>query len=321
MKHRIAGPRRSPRGFTLIELLVVMAIIGVLIGLLLPAVQKVRESGNRVTCRNNLKQIGLAFLNHISERGYFPPGGGALDNYLPPSFDSHGSPDVGINQRGGWGFNILPYLGEENTYRGGSATTNLDRVLVAIGTPHKVFFCPTRRAPMAFPYSVPPSPDAYLTDMGLPADAHPQVAQCDYAASNLDGTGIVRTTLNLPENLVRFRDVRNGMSNTLMLGEKRLNLFNLGGNMKDDNQGYAVGYDRDTVRYTGPDYPPAQDFRRNGPYDDDGGLRFGSSHLASFHVVFADGAVHHISYGIVPRVFNQFGDINNRDPITSGDWW
>jgi prepilin-type N-terminal cleavage/methylation domain-containing protein len=317
---RTAVGRRGAAGFTLIELLVVIAIIGVLIGLLLPAVQKVRESANRVNCKNNLKQIGLAFLNHVTERGHFPPGGGPLDKYLPPSFDANGVPHVGSNQRGGWGFAILPHLEAGDTHRGGSAQKNVDRILVVIGTPHKVFFCPSRRLPMAFPYASP-SPSDYLTDIPLPADAHPQVAQCDYAASNLDGTGIVRSTLDKPENLVRASDISNGMSNTLMVGEKRLNLYKLGGNMKDDNQGYAVGYDRDTVRYTGPTYPPAPDFSRDGPYDDDGGLRFGSSHSGSFHVVFADGAVHNISYGIVPKVFNQFGDINNRDPIAGGDWW
>jgi hypothetical protein len=173
---------------------------------------------------------------------------------------------------------------------------------------------------MAFPYSSPPSPSDYLTHIGLPTDAHPLVAQCDYAASNLDGTGVVRSTLNLPQNLVRARDVSNGMSNTLMVGEKRLNLFKLGDNMKDDNQGYAVGYDRDTVRYTGPEYPPGPDFTQDGPYEDDGGLRFGSSHSGSFHAVFADGSVHHISYRIVPKVFNQLGDIKNKDPIPEGDW-
>jgi prepilin-type N-terminal cleavage/methylation domain-containing protein len=320
MRHPGFVPRSGPRGFTLIELLVVIAIIGVLIGLLLPAVQKVREAANRVTCKNNLKQIGVAFLNHHTHRRHFPPGGGPLDKYLPPSFDASGIPHVGSNQKGGWGFNILPYLEEENTYRGGSAKDNVGRILVVIGTPHKVFFCPTRRAPMVFPYGAP-SPTDYLTDIPLPADAHPQVAQCDYAASNLDGTGIVRSTLDLPENLVRASDIGNGMSNTLMVGEKRLNLHNLGGNMKDDNQGYAVGYDRDTVRYTGQDYPPGPDFSRAGPYEDDGGLRFGSSHVGSSHAVFADGAVHTISYGIAPKVFNQFGDIKNRDPIPGGDWW
>jgi prepilin-type N-terminal cleavage/methylation domain-containing protein len=318
MRHPALSLRRP--GFTLIEMLVVIAIIIVLVGLLMPAVQRVRESANRTTCRNNLKQIGIAFLNHYTERGYFPPGGGPLDQYLPPNFDNQGLPQVGTKQSGGWGYNILPYLEAGNTYRGGSATTNTERIKVVIGTTQKVFFCPTRRLPMAFPYTSPPSPADYLTHIGLSANDHPLVAQCDYAASNLDGTGIVRSTLNLPDNLVRARDISNGMSNTLMVGEKRLNLFNLGSDMKDDNQGYAVGYDRDTVRYTGAGYPPGPDFTRNGPYDDDGGLRFGSSHFGSFQAVFADGAGHVISYSITPSVFAQLGDIHNKNPIAGGDW-
>jgi hypothetical protein len=301
-------------------MLVVIAIVLVLVGLLMPAVQKVREAGNRTICRNNLKQIGVAFFNHLSERTYFPPGGGKLDEYRAPSYDDRGSPHLGTQQRGGWGFNILPYLGEENTYRGGSATTRIGRIEVAIGTPHKVFFCPTRRGPTVFPYSAPPSPDDYLKDIGLKDTDHPLVAQSDYAASNLDQTGIVRTTLDTPENLIHAGDIVNGMANTLMVGEKRLNLYHLGSNMKDDNQGYAVGYDRDTVRNTNTDYPPAPDFIRDGPYADDGDQRFGSSHLGIFQAVFADGAVHVISYNIVPAVFAQLGNIHNTKPIAGGDW-
>src|SRR5262249_49688412 len=101
-------------GFTLIELLVVIAIISLLIFLLLPAVQKVHETANRVKCSNNLKQIGLAMHNHEAVFKRFPTGGWG--------WFWIGDPDRGTDERqpGGWIFNLLPYMEQDNVYRMGA---------------------------------------------------------------------------------------------------------------------------------------------------------------------------------------------------------
>jgi type II secretory pathway pseudopilin PulG len=303
-------------------MLVVIAIIIVLIGLLLPAVQKARESANITTCKNNLKQIGLAFMNHVTERGHFPPGGKATGGV---TFASEGVPDVGTKQKGGWGFNILPYLEAGNTYRGGGGANPSDCSKNVVGTPNKVFFCPSRRLPMVIDYSSPPSPSGFLTDMGLSSSAVIKTALCDYAASNRSsttdgnaGTGVVRMTYGKPENIIKARDVTNGLSNTLMVGEKRMNLAHLGQQQQDDNQGYAVGFDEDTVRYHFVAPLPDENIVGGG-YGEDGHVEFGSSHVAGFNAVFADGSVHRISYTIPASVLTQMGDIANKTPI-NWDW-
>jgi prepilin-type N-terminal cleavage/methylation domain-containing protein/prepilin-type processing-associated H-X9-DG protein len=288
-----------PAGFTLIELLVVIAIIGVLLGLLLPAVQKVREAANRLSCQNNLKQIGLAFHNHHDTLHYFPAGG--WYSYTPPTY-SNGAPAVGEQQQAGWGFQILPYIEADNTWRGGQATTDSARAMVAIGTPNKLFFCPSRRGPQTVTY-----PDNYQPPL---TTGQVTRALCDYAASNKEGTGVVRQF-----KPVRIADITDGTSNTLLVGEKRMNLAYLGQKQIDDNQGYTVGWNYDTVRKT--TQQPAPDY--SAPVGDGGGL-FGSSHPGRFNAVFADGSVHPISYSVSKTVFKLLGDKSDGLAFSSDDY-
>src|SRR5262249_4885688 len=154
-----------------------------------------------------------------------------------------GQPAVGEQQKAGWGFQILPFIEQANIWQGGAATTDTGRALVAIGAPGKLFFCPSRRAPQTVTFSDP----EYMSGRSV---TH---ALCDYAASNLDGTGVVRQfTPN------RIADITDGTSNTLLLGDKRLNRAHLGQPQEDDDIGYTAGWDNDTVRTT--DHPPQPDY-------------------------------------------------------------
>jgi prepilin-type processing-associated H-X9-DG protein len=274
------------------------------IGMLLPAVQRVREAANRITCANHLKQIGLAFHLHHDVLAIFPTAGTHWNT--PPTYLG-GAPLTGDRQGAGWGFQILPYLEAQSVWLGGGATTDNDRQRVAVGAANPIFFCPSRRAPMTLTFA-----DHYISQGPGDLVTH---ALCDYASNNLDDdSGVIRANGLGPP--VRISDVTDGTSTTLLVGEKRLNLYYLGRFRLDDNEGYTCGNDWDTMRNA--NYPPARDIRE--PSDERGFAQFGSSHPSGMNFVFADGSVHHIAFTIDSAVFSLLGSRADGQPINGNDF-
>ena len=160
-------------GFTLVELLVVIAIIGVLVALLLPAVQAAREAARRSTCVNQLKQMGLSMQNHIDARGTFPSGGSRfnpqIENYVTGGTNNPGVP-LGPEKQGlGWAFQILPYL-EQNPIHGLNSQLQLTNAVVPL------YYCPSRRAPqVSSTHEAIGGGTAALMDY---AAAHPMTRRC-----------------------------------------------------------------------------------------------------------------------------------------------
>jgi prepilin-type N-terminal cleavage/methylation domain-containing protein/prepilin-type processing-associated H-X9-DG protein len=282
--------RRS--GFTLVELLVVIAIIGGLIALLLPAIQAARESANSARCANNLRQIALAFQHHHTALRAFPSGG--FEFWTPPTF-LNGRPLSGDQQGAGWGFQILPYLEEGNIWKGLGGGSDDELSIRAIAATSPVFFCPSRRGPQTITYSDP----LYLGGLEL---TH---ALCDYAGSNLEGTGAVRQ-----DHGVAIREITDGTSKTFLVGDKRMNVSLLGQWQEDDNEGYSAGWDEDTIRYT--NLPPAADLTGDNP---SGEKLFGSSHHGTLNMSFADGSVHKINFEIDAKAFEYLGNKNDGQTV------
>jgi prepilin-type N-terminal cleavage/methylation domain-containing protein len=285
------GSKPQRDAFTLIELLVVIAIIAILIGLLLPAVQKVREAAARTQCQNNLKQLALACHSHHDANQFLPNGGQGW--WFAPEYITVGTPKVGRQQRAGWGFQILPYMEQDALWRGSGTGSIAAAQQQVMATPVKQFFCPARRAPMA----LPPTGDWYGSTGPGGTYGH---AQTDYAGANGENDGVIRYNDNNTDGS-RMTDIKDGTSNTLMLGEKKLDRAYLGQYQGDDNEGYTSGWDHDAIRNTDREAQP--DCKGCGW----GEQRFGSSHSAGFIAAFADGSVKLVSYNLTATMMRALG--------------
>ncbi len=283
-----------------------IAIIAILIALLIPAVQKVREASNVAQCTNNLKQIGLAVHSHHDVLKVFPTGGYS-DWLQAPTYLGPGHPAVvGSNpeQDGSTFFQILPYIEQQAVWLGGGGRTINQCQVNALSTAIPIYFCPTRRPPTVL------EPVSNWMNDASGTFGH---ASIDYAVSNFNQpvpTGVFRpweTGFRMTMTALAAAD---GASNTLMAAEKRWP-YQVSDYYWDDNEGYAQGWDDDWVRRT--DIPPLPDH----PGSDDGQMHFGSSHAGGFLAVLCDGHVTLLSFTINQATFKNLGDWQDGNTIDS----
>lgn len=325
------SPQRTARreAFTLVELLVVIAIIGVLVALLLPAVQAAREAARRAQCMNNLKQMGLALQNHVSALKTFPPGGSE-------PWHDEGALNTRHSKGYGWTVHLLPYV-ENETLRNiskGYGLGDRQRDLDVRKTPVPMYFCPSRRTNIV---RIAPgtaencTQGCALNDYASATPARvpdPATLGLDLDKHKLEfwqgvGHGVVRPGKEYYGIIARTvasepcepKDVLDGLSNTIAIGEKRVyqDRYEIGD--WSDDIGWTDGWDPDIIRYTGmlpgPDIVDPEPHGIAGsqsvPPSEWHGFHFGSAHPSGFNVVFGDGHVATLQYEIDVITFNALG--------------
>ena len=273
----VARRWRVCSGFTLVELLVVIAIIGVLVSLLLPAVQAAREAARRCACANNVTQIGLALHNHEFHLEHFPAGVTNPDGPIRSVEEgSHIS----------WIVRILPYMEQQALAR------NFEEAAGAYGEANK----PVRASQISV-LACPSSPEPFRSQTEMKDVAHTTYAGCHHdAEAPIDGTNKGILFLN---SKTRFSDIEDGSSNTLLIGEHFLGTGDLG----------WLSGTRATLRNTSAVAEPPQ--RQPGLNEEEpdplfvGG--FGSYHPGMSMIGMADGSTRALTNTVSPEVLHQLG--------------
>ncbi len=324
--------RRRLSGFTLVELLVVIAIIGILIALLLPAVQAAREAARRMQCKNHLKQIGLAASNFAEAHVYFPGYAGEFGiaglQRRPGKGAEHGNTPEEKWFGANWMMQIFPYMEDTAVARilDDVANTKFDETVyrdlsdtqkLAIRTPIPTLYCPTRRGAIAYPIVDHPgtvTEKRYIEQYGTLG------ARTDYAMNGgtVEGRPGTRNTGNVLkedgmwaiEKRVKYKDVTDGASKSFLVGEKLMEPPFYTNGRDSGDIGPIVSGDMPNMYVRVMDwYPvPAQDNT-----ECIGCHRFGSAHAAAWNVVMVDGSVQSLAYAMDIRALVTMSSIDAQD--------